>query len=342
MTRLNVQQTLRGMTRCNFEREVTVLAMEAISTNLNLGDATNVLRNEYVDELCEEIRGAFFEDLFEEARARYFAWLEDNFDTSIIQIKHKIGHTLRVIQNSEKLARMMSLSSEQIFIAKIIALLHDIFRAPQLTENASFWDYDAVSEEDKKKLISTINHADGAVQILKADSSELLRYFVPMNWYDHLITSSIWFHSKIEIEEDYLSDEEVFFAKLIRDADKLDSLFARAHLDMMEIEGWEKSKIEKSEISEGIYNAFVEERTIFGPDRDSDADYYFFITAFPFGLYFKEAFEIAVEKNYVAGMRNVVKFSKEHVQAQAMDMFDRLEAFIVYKAENMEPTVAPH
>lgn len=52
------------MTRCNFEREVTVLAMEAISTNLNLGDATNVLRNEYVDELCEEIRGAFLFDNF--------------------------------------------------------------------------------------------------------------------------------------------------------------------------------------------------------------------------------------------------------------------------------------
>ena len=46
----------------------------------------------------------------------------------------KINHTLRVMDLCEEIAKSLNLSEEEIYIAKIIGLLHDIGRFEQYKE----------------------------------------------------------------------------------------------------------------------------------------------------------------------------------------------------------------
>ena len=66
----------------------------------------------------------------------------------------KIKHTFRVMRLSEMLASNLNLSDEEIYIAKMIGLLHDIGRFEQWKVYNNFRD-----------LIS-IDHADFGIKVL--------------------------------------------------------------------------------------------------------------------------------------------------------------------------------
>ena len=122
----------------------------------------------------------------------------------------KINHTFRVVDLCEKLAISLNLSEEEINIAKIIGLLHDIGRFEQWKDYETF--------ADRK----SIDHADLGISILQKDN--YIRKFIEDDSYDDIIINSIKYHNKCTIPED-LDEKTSLFVKLIRDADKIDILY---------------------------------------------------------------------------------------------------------------------
>ena len=61
----------------------------------------------------------------EKAKQEFIVYTE-KYDLQNENIKRKQEHSLRVMQISEKLAKMLGLSKEEIQLATLIGLLHDI------------------------------------------------------------------------------------------------------------------------------------------------------------------------------------------------------------------------
>ncbi|MBO7079956.1 MAG: HD domain-containing protein, partial [Bacilli bacterium] len=125
-------------------------------------------------------------------------------------IKLKINHTLRVVDLCERIAKSLNLTEEEIYISKIIGLLHDIGRFEQWKQYNTFRDQ------------SSVDHGDYGVEILKKDN--FIRKFIKDDSYDDIILKSIKYHNKLYLPNDFDEKTETF-AKLIRDADKIDVLY---------------------------------------------------------------------------------------------------------------------
>lgn len=130
-------------------------------------------------------------------------------------IKAKYNHSFRVMKLSEKYAKKLNFSKEDIEIAKIIGLLHDFGRFEQYKRYHSFVDAE------------TIDHADYSVEIL-FDKKEIQKFNVPKEYYE-IIKFAIQNHNKLHIAKS--SDQrKIMHAKLIRDTDKLDIIYMFGYL----------------------------------------------------------------------------------------------------------------
>lgn len=111
-----------------------------------------------------------------------------NFDTENEKNKLKIVHTYGVVKASEYIAKDLNLSEEDIYLAKLIALLHDIGRFKQIKLYDNFIDN-----------MENNNHADYGVKILFEEN--LIRKFIEDDKYDDIIYKAIFNHNKYKIED---------------------------------------------------------------------------------------------------------------------------------------------
>ena len=155
-----------------------------------------------------------------------------NYDYNDKNIAIKIGHSLRVMDISKKLAEGLKLR-EQIELATLIGLLHDIGRFEQQARFKTFRDVDS------------IDHGELGVKIL--EENNYIRRFSENNKYDNIIKKAIFNHNKYSIE-DNLDEEELLFAKIIRDNDKIDILY---EAETMFYKG-EEEEVENSVLDEEI------------------------------------------------------------------------------------------
>ena len=143
----------------------------------------------------------------EKAKTEFLKYTE-NYDLTNENIRRKQGHSIRVMNISKQIAVELNLSDDQIQIAALIGLLHDIARFEQYTQYQTYNDN------------RSFDHGDYGVEILNKD----MRKYIKTDKYDKLIKIAIKNHNKFEIEEG-LNEEESLFAKIIRDADKIDILY---------------------------------------------------------------------------------------------------------------------
>ena len=120
-----------------------------------------------------------------------------------ILLKEK--HTGYVTSNCVELAKFLNLSNHDVELAEIIGLFHDVGRFYQYQKYKTF--NDAQSED----------HANLALKVIEG-----LEFFNELSIDDYeLVKFAIKNHNKKVIEPSD-DDRKIFFAKLIRDADKLD------------------------------------------------------------------------------------------------------------------------
>lgn len=131
------------------------------------------------------------------------------FDFNKPKIYLKYYHTLRVEALMKELAFSLGLNERDVSLASKIGLFHDYGRFNQATK------YDTFSD------INSIDHAVEGVRVL-FEEHEIDKYNIDKEDLP-VVKKSILNHNKFEIEPN-LNERELLFAKMIRDADKLDIL----------------------------------------------------------------------------------------------------------------------
>lgn len=132
----------------------------------------------------------------------------DEYDREDEQTCLKIVHTYGVVKYAGEIARKMECSGEDVELAELIGLLHDIGRFEQIRRFHSFEP-------------GTMDHAVFGAELLFGEE-KLIRRFVEDDKFDELIDAAIRKHSDFKLEGIH-DARTLFHAKLIRDADKLDN-----------------------------------------------------------------------------------------------------------------------
>ena len=229
----------------------------------------------------------------EKAKEEFLKYTE-KYDLEDINIKRKQIHSLRVMEISRKIAEGLNLSQEEIKIAELIGLLHDISRFEQYTKYHTFRD------------ANSIDHGDFAVQILEKD----IRKYIKTNKYDNVIKTAIKNHNKYKIEEG-INDKEELFAKIIRDADKLDILY----IIFTELYKGKEKEIGKEKISEEDIRDFRNLRLV-EKRKDKNNELYDMIVmiSFIFDINFKMSFKIIKEQDSINRILNQFNFEDENTR----------------------------
>lgn len=217
----------------------------------------------------------------------------EKYDSKNPKIIRKVQHSYRVVESAEKISKSLNLSEEDVNLAKLIALLHDIGRFEQIRI------YDTFSDKD------SIDHADLGVEILFKNN--YIRKFIEDDKYDKLIYKAIKNHNKYKIEEG-LNDKELLHAKIIRDADKTD-IFRLYIIDIEKNENilFDYEKIAKEKISDKVLDAIKEHRLVNSIDCVNEVDKYLRAIAFVFDFNFEKGLEITKENQYIEKLINRVK-----------------------------------
>lgn len=239
--------------------------------------------------------------MFEYALKKFQRFINDNFDIEDRKIKHKVIHTYNVVKMAKYISDNLNLKEEDKELAQLIALLHDIGRFPQAVEFKSF-------REDREN----VDHAILGVQILFKNN--MIRDFVLENKYDEIIKKAIANHSKYILEKDGMSERELLHSKIIRDADKLDSFRVKEKEDIYIMANITKEELEKSLISDDIYNDFLSEKTILSSKRKTGVDIWVSYIAFIFDLNFSCSLKYIKEHNYIDTL--VDRFSYKEINTK--------------------------
>ena len=141
---------------------------------------------------------------------KYFDDYVGRYDMNISEINYKYYHSYRVMDNMIVIAKSMNLSLCDVELAKCIGILHDIGRFEQFKRFKSFNDLN-------------MDHGDYGEEVLRQENA--LKHFDIKEEDYEVVYKAIRNHNKYQIEPN-LNKRELLFAKMIRDADKLDILYA--------------------------------------------------------------------------------------------------------------------
>lgn len=208
-----------------------------------------------------------------------------DFDFKVDGIEYKYYHSYRVQKYSEKISDMLNLGLKDKKLASDIGLLHDIGRFHQLEKYNSFCD---------KK----IDHADYGAKILFEDNL-ILNYDINKCDYK-IVKKAIRNHNKYQIE-DGLNERELFFAKLVRDADKIDILNAFSSIRVLEICECDE------EISPSVREEFFNNITVRNVNVKNKNDKIISMLAFLFDINFEVSYRIIKEEDFINKFYDAIK-----------------------------------
>lgn len=207
----------------------------------------------------------------------YFDQYVSNYDMNDQDINYKYYHSYRVMDNMTLLATKLNLSEKDIELAKVIGLLHDIGRFEQDKLYNSFQD-------DK------MDHGNYGVKVLK-ENNILEQFNIEKEDYQ-VVYTAIENHNKFVIEEN-LPERELLFSKMIRDADKLDILYALGNKEIIEILKQDKNKISK-QLESDFFNKKIGNKK----DIHNLNDGLILSFCYIYDINFKETYQIILENKY--------------------------------------------
>ena len=247
--------------------------------------------------------------------------IPSGYDRNDDKIRLKIVHTYGVVGQAAAIARRMRLSDEDMELAKLIALLHDLGRFEQLRRFDSF-------EPD------TMDHAAYGVQVLFEE--RLIRRFVKEETWDSIIRAAIAKHSDYRLSG--ISDPRTLLhAKLIRDADKLDNCRVKLADSIQTILGASAQEIGEQEISPAIYETVFRNECIQSADRITKMDYWVSYIAYFFDINFRESMDIIVENDYISRIIRRIPYSN----GKTAEQMKKIEAYVTQYARNMANSKPP-
>ena len=249
---------------------------------------------------------------FDAAKAAFEAYL-DEYDRADDKIHLKIVHTYGVVDAAEDIARRMGLGEEDVQLAKVIGLLHDIGRFEQIKRFDSFEP-------------GTMEHAVYGAQLLFGPE-KMIRRFVKDDRFDSLICTAIEKHSDFKLEG--ITDERILIhAKLIRDADKLDNCRVKLEDAMETLLDLSADEVGKYAISPKVREDAFAGKCICSKDRRTPMDYWVSYVAYFYDLNFQETLDIVAEEQYVKRIIGRVPYTNEQTKKTMEELERQLTEYV--------------
>ena len=240
----------------------------------------------------------------------------DNFEKSG-RVDLKKEHILRVADKSEVIAKSLNLSEEQIELAYLIGICHDIGRFEQIKRFDTFSD-----------KLTGMNHAQWSNKVLFEDG--LINEFINTDKYHNIIKTAVINHNKTQIEGN-LSEEELLFSKIIRDADKLDILYV-INIEELEDIFWYKEHnakmIDKSIILD-YYAKYLLDYSKIKNNLDQIVTFYNYI----YDINFKITLTLIKEGNYYETFNKRIKevYNSKILNEQLDNLLLSINNYIKFK-----------
>lgn len=235
----------------------------------------------------------------------------NNYDSTNPHIARKIGHTFRVMEWSRKIAESLNLSREDIDLATLIGLLHDIARFEQRRL------YDTFSDS------KSVDHGDLAVTIL--EENEYIRKYIDNSEFDDIIKTAVKNHNKFKIQ-DGLDERSLLHSRIVRDADKLDIMYEGVHMFYNTPE--EVNQIENLPIAEEYYNQFIQRKQILRKKEPTVLDGMICLISFIFDLNFNYSKQVTLKENYINDILNRFDFKNEKTKMQIQEIRNIANEFL--------------
>lgn len=195
----------------------------------------------------------------------------------------KWTHTLRVVGEITALGRHLQLTAADQRIARAIALLHDVGRFEQYLRHRTYNDE------------ASVDHGALGARIVR-EARILCEFDAQVS---EMICTAIHCHNKRTLPRQ-LTEETLFFARLIRDADKLDIyrviLKHGANADRL---GDPAPKPLEAEVSDRIYEVLMQGRTIDFTDVQNETDMVMARIGWVFDLNFPPTLVKLAKRNYI-------------------------------------------
>lgn len=207
----------------------------------------------------------------------YFDNYANRYDMNIPEINYKYYHSKRVMDNMIILAKNMNLSYYEIKLASYIGLLHDIGRFEQYKRYQSFND-------------ANLDHGDYGEEILRNENA-LKNFDINEEDYE-AVYKAIRNHNKYQIESN-LSKKELLFAKMIRDADKLDIIYAIGNSKIKSV-----IREDDSNIRDNIKEEFFNNKQVTKDNKETKNENIIIMFSFVYDFNFNLSLNIIKHKKY--------------------------------------------
>jgi len=214
------------------------------------------------------------------------------YDINDPKIALKISHTYRVADLCETIAVSLKLSEDEVFIAWLCGMLHDIARFEQVRIYGTFFDSISVDHAEfgadilfRDRLIDTfMDSCEADVSMLICDSAGA-------------IETAIRVHNKFRVPEDVDGIVRTY-SDILRDADKIDILKVNCETRPEDVYNVTTEELLYSAVSAETKLAFKERRCAKRSDKTTAADYIVGHILLYYELVYDKSKEIAREQGY--------------------------------------------
>lgn len=214
----------------------------------------------------------------------FFQSLTIDSPENLHQFEEIRAHSLRVVANSLLLSNVVLQIEEDKRIATVNALFHDIGKASLMSKNVEA----LVIQRDHATVSAKIVQQMEFYQTLPADIQLV-------------ILKSIESHNKLKLPK-LDSEQQTLFARLLRDADKLD-IYDSSYRFFKEKYGIQPvitvDLTKTPDVSEKILKSILAGKTAAVEDMKTMNDYKLLLISMAFDLNFKYTFRIMSEKQYI-------------------------------------------
>jgi len=215
----------------------------------------------------------------------FFQALEVSLPENQKRVDDVRTHSLRVVGNTNLLSKSVLQNADDLIIAEIIAMFHDIGRAGLIAQGT-----------------------DSPVNIQRDHGSYSVKLIQQMEFFagipadiQLIIQKSIENHNKLKLPK-LDNERQILFARLIRDADKLDIFessyrFFKERLGIQPIMTFDL--VNSAEVSDKIIKSILSGKTASVEDIKTMNDYKLLLISMAFDLNYKYSFRLLSEKQYI-------------------------------------------
>ena len=245
----------------------------------------------------------------------------DEYDRQDEQIYLKIEHTYGVVKYAGEIARRMECSREDVELAELIGLLHDIGRFEQIRRFHSFEP-------------GTMDHAVFGAELLFGEE-KMIRRFVREDLFDDLINAAIRKHSDFKLEGIH-DARTLFHAKLIRDADKLDNCRVKLVASIEAMLGVSEETAGEGLISPAVWESCLRRESELSADRQVPVDYWVSYLAQYYDINFPETCEIIEEEDYITRIASRLTYKEQDTRDKIRILTEDLNRYLEMPAVSVK------